>query len=690
MLARLAAASSVAFILAALMVLGVAAPVQAIGWGNLDPRRFRVNMLASVMAAAGDTDWKRAIIAGNAVYDHSFEGIEAKFNAPSSSGAPKTATDYQLDRLNFYNEKNITSNPADIGTVNNTKNYRQLQKMPVGLPQKFVKAAKVVGPVVGPTAAITGWMYRADIGRFASGLVGLDNTDNAVCGYNDQYKASAPLVSFITGVNCDMYGFVPEWDPNSDVVATVAGWQSQNFHWGNMTPGPWHGVATGTPKDTSGSFRMEAVYSEGGGYDNQYTYVNSGVLTAYCVEQNGSEPGSVGNLTLKLGGPVGTVSESTFSCPYGRKLYAIARPSGNDTTSGATVLIPGTNVRVFNNGASLLYYAPGNPGWTPGTEADPERTLTCEVMGTDGISYVDVSPPYRESSGSTGQAKCPGLPDGVGAADVSVTENTPGGTPTELMNQQASPAYLDMYQRYPECVDGHCKLDLIDKRTNVSCFASTSAATACSAWLAEPNKTVDYQCRYGIHDVALNECYVYGDVFKPDRVAAGQAYTDPLTGLPVVSGQSSPSAGNTAMGRPALDPQDAYGCMGQGWAEANPIEWVLVPLQCSLQWAFVPSPTTTTVAGQRIATEWGKSAPGQLIAAVAAWNINFQVNGCGGVPFPFKYGPVSVDIGIPSACAGTPLAPFAGVVRTIGVLGFVLGSVMVLRKHAGSSIGFGG
>lgn len=688
MLARLAAASSVAFLLVATMVLGVAAPAQAIGWGNLDPRRFMVNMLGSVMSAAGDTDWKRAIIAGQAVYDHSFEGIEAKFNAPSSSGAPKTATDYQLDRLNFYNEKNITSNSADIGTVNNTKNYVKTQKMPLGLPQKLVKAGKVVGGVAGPTVAITGWMYRADIGRFASGLVGLNNTDASVCGYNDNYSSSAAMVSFITGVNCDAFKLARDYIPNVDIVPRPKGWSTNLIATGFSSTGDHYfscQIAELINPSQSTELTCQVLrgtQSQGGVLDMSSLYcrntsTNVVALSGRVVWRFAGDP------TYRAG--TYTTGKATIACAVGSVPYSYLQDGKG--ADGAPDSPTANGTRSYPE-----WFSPQSQYGSryPGVVADPARTIQCSVTGTNGITYTADSAPFTEGSGSTGNPKCPGLPEGVGARDVSVKEKVPGQTDKELMKQNASPAYVDMYARFPECVDGHCKLDLIDNRTKASCFSSTSAATACAAWLAEPNKAVDYQCKYGKNNVTLNECYVYGDVFKADRVAAGQAYTDPLTGLPVVSGQSSPSAGNTAMGRPALDPQDAYGCMGAGWAEANPIEWVLVPLQCSLQWAFVPSPTTTTFAGQRIATEWGKSAPGQLIAAVAAWNITFQVNGCGGVPFPFKYGPVNVDIGIPSACSGTPLAPFAAVVRSLGVLGFVLGSVMVIRKHAGSSIGFGG
>lgn len=150
----------------------------------------------------------------------------------------------------------------------------------------------------------------------------------------------------------------------------------------------------------------------------------------------------------------------------------------------------------------------------------------------------------------------------------------------------------------------------------------------CADWeeieRAEPERI---KCRWGVNDVALSNCRVLRDLYKPDtevEVDTG-VKTEPGTGADTSPG-TSPGVPVGALPRPENEAEGSE-CMPTGWAAFNPIEWILKPVKCALQWAFVPKKPLVDVV-TRIKTKMEGRAPFKWFTSLAALPSSFGSSGC--------------------------------------------------------------
>lgn len=622
-------AATLAIAIVGVLVFGSAAGAQAAIWPKgFNPKQYMLNVLGSMLAGTNPDGKlgtaKRAVIQADQQYDHSWEGLNESWKK-SASNVPDSYEDYVIQRQEYFNQKGIKGVQGQQGTPDNTgkgTKYVKPMKAPATKIKKFTRAG--VGAGLGLGASV-GWAYRADLGTAVSGLFGID-AENAVCSDRDSLGNFAPAVDFITGQDCEAWaidkqsGFVPNADAKGE--ATLAFCMDDGFC------ANYEGI--------SSSFSSEV---------NLYCWAvkwpgNDGRSHAFQWVLKKAD----GNLTYPLAFPTNqrhpndTKTQnycspaSTFSDSYQRdwELVGATGKQLQDGSTDYTSVVRGTT--------------------------DPDRTFRCTYVLEDGSEVQKETDTFKQTDDDVPSPVCPAIDPGDQAVkDVKVDEvNKETGQATSVYDSPTTEEYRDWYQKYPECREGACALDLIKNSESLSCFASDRMNDACLDWMRDPNKAASYQCMYGGHKVDLSECYVYADVFNPQKVLDGTAYADPATGESV-SGQSNPKAAQKALGREWTDPQDFRGCLDDGWAKVNPIEWVMIPVQCSLQWAFAPSTQVTMTTVNKAQNDWASKAPGKIANAVTGWSITAPA----GCDIPVTV--MGTHMNLAPACPGQPLAGVAAI-----------------------------
>lgn len=618
-----------------------------------------INVLSSMLSqAGGDSPTKRAVIAADQVFDHSWEALEEQWKQPGV-GAPATYQDYVLQKQAYFDKNNLTSVPGQ--TVQNGQEARKWVKPMRPPATKTVRVLKAGVAIGAPLVAMYGWDQRANISAGVASIVGVNDSTGAVCG-NSKYLSDNGVPSgltgfqnWVTGQDCSAWQFAQDYVPNIDFSQRPAGWQAYPINWGTYNAsysGGYYAVfTTGTALSggRSGSFTLTDLY---GGVRPQ----TIGPYYTTCRADTGGAITAGPNMSGSASYSTTDPNTITYDCGSGKQLYSV-------DLSGQT---PGVTAPDTLSAGILKYmwFSAQSPKYVAGVGGDPDRTLTCTITGTNGQTYQATSPTFKEGSGVSPEPNCPTMPDDVGATNVGVVENG-GGVTKQLLNEPTTPAYQAWWTAYPECREGACALDLSRKSDGKSCFADTATAASCADWLKDPLRSTNYQCTYGVHNVDITECFAYGDVFKPDKVLTGQPYTDPSTGL-AVTGQSSPGAANSALNRTIVDPRDFNGCLDKGWAAANPVEWVMTPVNCSMQASFIPR--TGFVDGQltKVALTWSNTGPAKLAASVGAWHIAPNVAGCSStMNFPVPMIGKTIAVPVIQACPGTPFGDFAPFIRTL-------------------------
>ena len=344
---------------------------------------------------------------------------------------------------------------------------------------------------------------------------------------------------------------------------------------------------------------------------------------------------------------------------------------------------------VTNTRGTLAVYGGSEYSDVPYSDGNPDRYLTCSITGNDGITYTLDTPVFKETDGSIPQPECPILPDGVAALNVAVDENG-GGQSNNWYNEETTPEYQQWLTDYPECRTGSCKLDLLVLGTSApaSCF---DVGEVCADWFVDPDKVTNYQCTYGTHTVALEECYVYEGVFKPDRIAVGAPYSDPMTGE-WSGGQSAATPDQLALGQPVQSPDAIRVCSGLASAGFDPVAWVMRPIQCALEWAFVPRASVINLQGASVMGAWDDTVFGQVGLILAPFAAIPIATGCTGWPVDLvNTWPVPWEwhLVLGEACSG-PTAVLAGVIRTISGGLLALGGLLAVSSYLGVPLGFRG
>lgn len=251
--------------------------------------------------------------------------------------------------------------------------------------------------------------------------------------------------------------------------------------------------------------------------------------------------------------------------------------------------------------ATSVYVAPGFPGTNrplpsggtkPGTVT---RTVSCTGGGTPD---VDVSGKSEIGIKAASVFRLPAVycPPGKVAKKAKVDwtpANVPDAPKQEIVPEFiADPWALTLPTEYPQCMNTTCLLELFEVIPSGSPQYCGAYAVACPEWYTNPQKTSKFECHYGPYVVDLAKCDVYrapgqlvpNTELDPDKGTMRPVAPGPDGGLPVPT--PSPTAPPTQ--------QTGDGCFPKGWGAFNPVEWVMKPVGCALQKAFVPSTATQT------------------------------------------------------------------------------------------------
>jgi hypothetical protein len=318
--------------------------------------------------------------------------------------------------------------------------------------------------------------------------------------------------------------------------------------------------------------------------------------------------------------------------------------------------------------------------------ADPLRQLSCVIAGSDGVSYSALSAEFRETNGILPAPNCPSLPEGVIPLGLTVEEI--GGDEThELLTTPATPEFEEIAELAPECVDGSCLLDL--RKDGLSCFTND---IDCSAWFTDPNRLSTYSCVFGTHVMDLSECNVYSKTFNLEAQSTGQTFSDPATGAPFATGyEYAIGTDGETFALTILNPADPRQCFPTGWGALNPVEWVTKPVQCALQWAFIPKPAVLTETMTGLSTAWEAKAPAQLAGVIGSWAFEPPADSCSGLNVPLSViGSGASDFTILKACPGDPLEPLAITSSLFIGLSAVIGAVSAVTRNFGGMVGYVG
>lgn len=641
---RVARVAAVA-VLALVLVGGVtspalAAPVPAAEWPEFEPsknkpRQWMLNILGSVLGGAMPDKWKAEQLANAHRYNHSWEMMGAQFGTnpanPNYMGAPETYDDYIIRKTEMDIKGGANGKPM---------------KAPATKTAKFVKG------VGGAVTALTGFSFGTAIGNGIVELFGVD-VDGTMCSPDGN-----AILQLITGADCDAYAMTQEamGEANADIMA------------GLILPTI---CLAGDPSSC-----YETIFY---GLGNSPTKV----VPAVCIKRTGS----TGMSSIRAGWSDGTwtaiSAHGTSGWPFNLCNQAGAVALGSSQYS--TYLQPhefiGLSEGVFVGGV----WQPGEVVEVGEVEGNPVRQLVCTIEGSDGHTYTALSESYTEEDGTVAAPVCPELPEGVVPLGVEIGDDHGN----ELWNEDVTDEWLHWWTTYPECRTGACKLDLVltGGSTPVSCF---DLDEQCADWFEDPAKLDNYTCIYGIHTVELAECNVYAGLFKPGRIEVGAPYSDPMTG-DWSGGTNAPSPDRQALAQNIQDPAMSRACAGMASMGFDPVAWVMRPVQCALEWAFVPRPAVAELAGTQLAAQFAERAPGQLVGMVGAWEFQPSMGGCSKTvnwsPNSFSDDPAAEFV-VWDLCPGSTLE-FLGVISKIMTgAGFAVMVFLATRRYVSGMVDY--
>jgi hypothetical protein len=561
---------------------------------------------------------------------------------------------------------------------------------------------KTVGAVTLPFAS---YAAGSQIGNGVAQFFGVSD-DGAVCAA-DNYLG---LVGFVAGVDCGQFAaFSTSYVPN---FGTVGDQSCSNYPSYTMPPPSSVVLCNGTieaygkkgypgmdssfdgtlahnveytftitdnpgttPDSMTYSYTITNAVDFWSGYINEHNVGTSWNFSRWCskTDLTGLSQGSFGQSNTFKDGSWTKANGYTLSgsrtCPSSApELLAITVANFN----------PPSNYPEYPGGWGYFYTK--TPSETP--SANPERVLNCVIQGSDGINYSESSLPFFEADGVLPPVLCPTLPPEVAPATLKIVQVSDTET-HELLSEEATPEFDAAATLAPECLDGTCLLDL--RKNAVSCFSSGD----CSDWFTDPDKLTVFSCYYGTHVMDLAECNVYSQTFNLVARSTGQIYADPISGTAYVS-DVAVGVDADVFSAPVLDPLLERQCFPTGWGALNPVEWVTKPVQCALQWAFIPQPAVLTETMMSMSTRWESKAPAQLAGVIGSWAFEAPASGCEGVLVPLSVIQGVPDFYILNACPGSSLEPLAVTSSLVIGIASVIGAVGAVTRNFGGIVGYVG
>lgn len=428
---------------------------------------------------------------------------------------------------------------------------------------------------------------------------------------------------------------------------------------------------------------------------------SGGWSVAYRLHCSGAFS-TIGPVTYVTGGASGTpvtLANPTL-CPSG-------------LTPQAAVVQVGTGSEFWvGTGWNYLEPTPSGPA-DPNIRGQAQTTIECLDPATSDTLTVTVP--------SDAQVVTPGdyiaVPDAYCPAGWINTETRIdwkpfGETDWEPIVEPTPthPEIVELPTEYPDCFPAPagqpCELTLWQVQPNGDLDYCGGIGQLCIGWAQSPQADDRYQCRYGNYVIDLNKCSAYrfpdegilpnvdadGDTIPynaPRPAPDSNPVLDPLTGTPVVPAVPGPGA--------EIEPGRSN-CFPTGWGVLNPASWVLQPLRCALEWAFVPRPSVAAAAQSGWNAKIGLTVLGQIGTVTDAFVDMFEVEsgGCQGPPFRFRIGGDSFPGGgidetyYPFSACDEPMAGFATIFNFLSLgLMFVAAQLASIRYTA-AAFGFVG
>lgn len=320
------------------------------------------------------------------------------------------------------------------------------------------------------------------------------------------------------------------------------------------------------------------------------------------------------------------------------------------------------------------------------TRADPLRQYRITKGSRAGGARSPVGSPVssRDSEGLplgalADQLAGAGAQTDVGGFAVEEYDPDAGGW-TPVLESPLDTALQQQMEDYPDCYDGsqQCTLTLQAVKGTATNQCLTGSPAACADWWTETIQgtqptTADgweYQCKWGLYAVALERCAVYQQAFKPQTGTEPGVITDP-GGAPLPgTGTSAPTSPNTINPGAPVGTSDGR-CMDTWFDDFNPIDWVMTPVKCALQWAFMPRVEVAAQLQAQMVDAWAPTMVGQLPGIVGqAIQIPDGGTGCLGphIDIPLSIGSTSAGRyeGYPLSACDEPMSTLASWARVIG------------------------
>ncbi len=319
--------------------------------------------------------------------------------------------------------------------------------------------------------------------------------------------------------------------------------------------------------------------------------------------------------------------------------------------------------------------ASGKPDYLAATAtADPARQLQCSIRGSDGNDYTKSTGDFHEGDEQLPTPQCPQLPQGVTPKHVKIIE-TGGPKPLVIYEGDQDPWAAEVAQRFPQCVEGTCALELYLMPDHASCF---DGKTGCNGWYEDTQKTAKYQCEYDGVVVTLEHCNRYRQVFDTAARTAGAPYSSP-DGTVRLKASTPSETGRTLKQEPSIE-----SCVKSS-TSTGVFSVIFNPVRCAFVWAFVPRPTVLLKATSDLYDDIADTDAGRFVLGWAAFfgRVNF-IPGCKGFVLHFQ----GKDIYPANACPGTWAAPIAALVNPAMTLALLFAAAAAILTSIAGIFGF--
>lgn len=290
-------------------------------------------------------------------------------------------------------------------------------------------------------------------------------------------------------------------------------------------------------------------------------------------------------------------------------------------------------------------------------------------------------------------------PAGYTAVQTKVDFKKPTDPDFTPIIDTPTPDYMtELPQLYPLCfVEGaHCALTLW-KVTPSGLDSCGTNGELCDGWAQAPGARENYECFYGDYPVEIDRCSAYrypqlgklpnvksdGSTIPIEAPAPGESTSnplrDPLTGLPV---PVIPIPGGTLT-------LEGGKCFPSGWGVLNPVSWVLMPIQCALDFAFKPRPTTLAQLQLKTTAVTTNTALGQVTGIIGQITSMFSImgSGCMGPPMHIEAFGVNETYYPFNACS-EPVAGAAVAVNGMLTFSTVMLTLLSIIRYVTGTIGF--